>query len=391
MMRFSHILFWFAAAMAGLAGPGATAQNVPADPAEQAAREPTVDEQIDRWIEQLDADEFIIREAATQKLTKAGAPAIEKLARAMAEGNLEVIMRGVVILQEGALSQDAATERAAHAALTQLSALKATAVARRADATLKSLGDVRRQRAEVELVRLGAAVGRRYVQLGIGTPGSQLYSIHIGEDWRGGREGLRHLQWMTNVRQITFEGPKVTDAYLEPIKKLDNLTSVTITEAQVTDRGLVQLAGLSQLQQLRLWYVPIGDGAIGELVKHKGLAELRLIGTHVTAEGVKRLEEALERTRIDYRPGGAFLGIGCDDKPDGCFVNMVQPGTAAAVADLKNGDRFVRFGGEKVDDFEKLTELIGKYKPGDRVKVEVMRGDAPLAKEVRLGAWKPEQ
>ena len=379
MTRLFHILFAFAAVTVVMTGPVAVAQTEPADA-----------KKIDRWIEQLDADEYVVREAATHKLAAAGAPAIARLTPAMTDGSLEVVMRGVLILQEGALSQDVATERAAHTALTQLAGLRVTAVARRADATLKSLGQMRRQRAEIELARLGAGVGRRHMQIGLEIV-QNLHSIHIGENWRGGREGLRHLQWMTGLQQITFEGADVTDAYLEPIENLEDLTSVTISNTQVTDRGLAQLGELPRLRQLRLWYSPIGDGAIDELVRHKhSLAELRLIGTQITPEGAERLKKAFADQVVDYRPGGAFLGIGCDDLPDGCFVSTVQPGTAASNADLRNRDRFVTFGGEKVEDFAKLTALIGKYKPDDRVMVEVMRGEQLLTKEVKLGSWKPE-
>ena len=102
--------------------------------------------------------------------------------------------------------------------------------------------------------------------------------------------------------------------------------------------------------------------------------------------GAERLEEALGPTRVDYRQG-AFLGVGGEGHELGFIVTIVHDASSAAKAGLLRNDVIVRFGDEKVLDFEGLTKLIGKRKPGDKVQVEVLRGGETVKKEVQLGAW----
>ena len=54
---------------------------------------------------------------------------------------------------------------------------------------------------------------------------------------------------------------------------------------------------------------------------------------------------------------------------------------------LAAGDVIVSFDNQKVFDFESLTKLIGKNRPGDTVTVEVLRAGKSVKKEIKLGAW----
>ena len=52
------------------------------------------------------------------------------------------------------------------------------------------------------------------------------------------------------------------------------------------------------------------------------------------------------------------------------------------------GGGLVKYNGEKVTDFEKLTQLIGANRVGDKVMVEILRGEEKLTKKLTLGEWK---
>ena len=146
--------------------PLAAAPAVSAEPptSAPAAVAPSA-EQIQHWIGQLNAERFVDREVATEKLISAGGAAVGPVLAAVAENNLEVTTRAVYILQELALSGDAAVSDAAHAALEKVAEPRLTSAARRARATLARLDLIRQERAIQELRRLGASVADRPAEM----------------------------------------------------------------------------------------------------------------------------------------------------------------------------------------------------------------------------------
>src|SRR5215472_12975994 len=71
---------------------------------------------------------------------------------------------------------------------------------------------------------------------------------------------------------------------------------------------------------------------------------------------------------------------------DGVAVDATQPGGAAAVAGIKTGDIITSLGGARTRTLAELDELLIGYKPGDRVKVDVLRGGKQEKFVVKLGS-----
>jgi hypothetical protein len=90
--------------------------------------------------------------------------------------------------------------------------------------------------------------------------------------------GLEHLKDMTQLQGLCLEGTQVTDAGLRHLHGLSGLRYLNLCETRVTDAGLAHLNGLAQLK------------------------ELQLADTNVTTEGVNRLQRALPKCKIDWRP-----------------------------------------------------------------------------------------
>jgi len=304
-------------------------------------------------------------------------------------GSLEVITRGTFILRQIAVSDDAAAAAAAQDALQRLASSQTTAVARRAKSTLRAVGGLLQDRSMRQLEHLGAQVFRadQRVLLRIAP---NLFTVRIGRQWRGGREGLTHLSRLIDVQQVVLEGPQVDDRWLQQLKPLRDLRAVTIIGGNITDDGLAHLSHVQNLQYLRLWYVPLTDASIDHLKRHRKLEELELYGTDIAREAVDRLLDHVEEGAIDYRRGGGFLGVGCTLHGDGgCRITSVEPGTAAANAGLRAGDHIVRLGECKQPTFEQLTAEIGYHRPGEKIEVELVRtaGQPSVVKGVTLGAW----
>ncbi|HWF82295.1 MAG TPA: trypsin-like peptidase domain-containing protein [Streptosporangiaceae bacterium] len=71
---------------------------------------------------------------------------------------------------------------------------------------------------------------------------------------------------------------------------------------------------------------------------------------------------------------------------DGVTIDATKPGGAAAVAGIKAGDIITGLGGAKTPTLADLDELLIGYKPGDRVKVDVLRDGAREQFVVKLGS-----
>ncbi len=69
---------------------------------------------------------------------------------------------------------------------------------------------------------------------------------------------------------------------------------------------------------------------------------------------------------------------------EGAFVRGLVEGGAASDAGLKEGDVILTVEGRKIRNVTELQEQIGKFRPGDKVTVEVLRKDANKEFEVIL-------
>lgn len=341
------------------------AQQPPAAP--PAAAPPAVA----RWLEELDSDQFLTREAAMTKLIDAGAASVPPLVERIGRGNLELASRGVHVLRELALSTDLEVEEAARGGLEQLARMADSPAARRAESTLEALNETRQKRAIDELSRLGAKVGAGQVQFQLGEVQSVL-TIEIGADWRGELQDLRRLRWLVGVQHVKFAGGRVTDEWMSYLTGMTNLTTLTLKRTGVSDDGLAAIRNLPKLQSVWVMYSPLTDRSVEHLRTLKQASFIKLYGTKITKPGVQQLTEALDGAKIDYRQGG-FLGVNCQAHPLGCEVIVVQPGTAASDAGLESSDVILQYGSKSVESFETLTTHISENAPGEQIKLEIVR------------------
>lgn len=98
-------------------GEPSVAQGKDASPGDIAASS----QDISRWVEQLDSDQFDQRERAQAKLTAAGSPAMPEIAAAARSASLESSTRAINILLTWSEGND---RRLAVAALEQLASMK---------------------------------------------------------------------------------------------------------------------------------------------------------------------------------------------------------------------------------------------------------------------------
>ncbi|MGI9455130.1 MAG: S1C family serine protease [Aeoliella sp.] len=84
---------------------------------------------------------------------------------------------------------------------------------------------------------------------------------------------------------------------------------------------------------------------------------------------------------VETRP---MLGVAGDPLGDDCRITQVFPGMPAAQAGLKVGDVVSKFDGQGVETFRQLGRLVMAGQPGEKVQLEVVRGEEKLEIEVVL-------
>ena len=84
----------------------------------------------------------------------------------------------------------------------------------------------------------------------------------------------------------------------------------------------------------------------------------------------------------------AFLGCGTDAfHPDlgGFPISNVGPDTPAAAAGIQTGDVVVQINGQVPEEAWFLSQVLAAHKPGEKIKLELRRGDQVHSTEVTLG------
>jgi hypothetical protein len=317
----------------------------------------------------LNSPRFAEREAASRELIDTGAPAVAALREVALQGSLEASVRAVSILEaiyvasgdfeEAAtedfwsefndvlrayiwvdLSEAQTTADAAESALDELERIGRPAVAERAEMALESHYDIRERRALCEIERLhGKAIFG-------GLPATVFWNPRINP------------------------APLPNELQREANKGRGELTMVIIGPKWTGgDEGLKQVARLKKLHSL-----------------------YRIEGQQVTDDGVLRLRAALPGLEIQVR---AAAKLGIEHRPDvigfgveqGCKIEAVKPGEAAANAGLRTSDVILQFAGQTVNNFDSLVEILRHYNPGDNVDATVYRDGEVRTYHLTLTGW----
>jgi Zn-dependent M28 family amino/carboxypeptidase len=147
-------------------------------------------------------------------------------------------------------------------------------------------------------------------------------------------------------------------------------------------------AGDSQLEPGDV-IVRMGDTEIRSLDDLRAVLQERPQGAvvlRVLRDGKERTVEAV----FPRRSGGFRVSFG--SVPDygyserGVRFEDIRPDTPAARAGVKPGDVLVRWNNVEVTDVEQWTGLLGQHRPGDRVEIEVRRGNESVRLAVKLEA-----
>lgn len=109
------------------------------------------------------------------------------------------------------------------------------------------------------------------------------------------------------------------------------------------------------------------------------------LGFAVSSNTVRQITEDLIK---NGRVTRGFIGIGYQLNPRaaGVTVTQVQPGSAGAAAGLRQGDVITKVNGQLIEAQRPLKTIMLRFRPGDRVRLTVVRDGKEQEIEVTLGA-----
>ena len=332
--QLSYAIFLFVATCSSAAmgqGDAPHGENKDASLATQPAQSA---EQIASWIFELDDNQYLVREHATRRLLESQAAALDPLLAAANSERPEPADRAIWILRQFSNSKQPHLRRQALERLVRLQNRPQAAAAARL-----ALAMIRHNEAVEAIQRLGGryVTGEYPMQFGPNLPPR----VELDDQWRGGDAGLVHLRDLVAVRTVIIIG------------------------SDISAKGAAELQHVNQLEDVLLY------------------------GTKLEPEDVPKLEKLLPEVEIDYRRGG-LLGVGpaSADLMAAAIVGTVQPGSAAAGAGIVSGDVILRIQGQEVPSFKALTAMIGKYRAGEEVTIDILRAGQAIQFKIKLGQWK---
>jgi hypothetical protein len=305
-----------------------------ADPADKAspANEVANAADIARWIIALDDNRYLAREEASQHLIAAGNAALAPLLAVANSDQPEPADRAIWILRRLSNSRDADLGVAALEYLTQLKGRPALVAKAEAELDDRSVATCERR-----LAPLGAEIVLRPKQFDFNTVANVLM-VHLDSNWHGTPDDLRMIAKLPRQLYFELDGAAFDDSVAKVFETKPKLAYVTFSNANVSPAAVDSLK-----------------------LKHP--------------ESIVILRNQ------------AMLGLGGQAHKSGVQVTTLVPNGAAAAAGIVMGDVIATIDGHSLPDFDRLTVRIAQHKPGDKVDVEIIRGEKKMKLTVTLGSW----
>lgn len=131
-----------------------------------------------------------------------------------------------------------------------------------------------------------------------------------------------------------------------------------------------------------------GDAEVQHAGKFATLQGLYVLGPErVSDKALAALREARAEAEIERR-SEAVLGIHPKMHPKGMLVEAVEPESAAARVGFQPQDVIMEIAGQPIPDIETYREVMVPLKPGEKVKMKVLRDGEIMFVSVKLGRWR---
>lgn len=339
---------------------------------------------LQKYISQLTDRSYQARQSAARQLLSAGEAAVPLLVEAIQGGDLELVDRASLILQDLATLETPVDDGKAWDALSQLQRVGPGAAASRAKSAQVAIQNDRSERARARLTAAGITCGIQH--LTFNSRNDVFNMVRFPKDWEYDADALQWMPWMYSATMAVIEGDALRGEVLAAVAKLPALTQLQLADGHLDGAALRELAKLKRIDTLEIMFVSLGrdDEDLFALAELPLRQRLILIGTEFVQEDIDALRPNLKGLEIIFSRGG-FLGVQC--LPGGlvCMVEDVVPGSAAQRAGLIRGDIILRLGSNPIVSFADLQATVRKFAPNEEIEMVFRRGTEERTTKVNLG------
>jgi hypothetical protein len=311
----------------------------PAAPSEKTQVSPpaVTPEELDKLVQQLDADAFSDRQTASQRLAELGRAAIDALVRAATSESLEANVRALDILKKHLDSQDAELKKAAKEALEKIAAGPRAPSARRAKDILKA----QEEREKLEKLGLNVAGGRIQVM-------AQAQMI--------GGQGVRRVEVANNVKTIEGEDKEGKFRIVEdPKEGITVELTRTKDGKEVTEKFQAKNAEELQKKHPQAYEVYKRHSQAGGIIGPVGVAQVQAAPAQV-----------VRRNNVDI--ASRLLPIWFSEVNRLVTDEAIKDSSRQALEDLKKKSEEARQALEKLE--RRLQEAIEQKSKEEKAKQE---------------------
>jgi len=330
------------------------------------------------WIEQLESDQFLRRQSASQRVADFGDEAVKPLAELATRGQLDLTERAIAILQSMALKQSPDDDGGAIGELSSLNENGGGSAATKARSALQSISHEREQQAIERLVNSGVKLGYREFVFDSRPMNENL--VQIDSSWNGDVDALRWLRFISGVEFAVLEGPAVNRDVIDHAIRMPDLHTMVIRNATIDGEIFKPLERMRRIDHLEVQYIRLSADDAAMIAKLPIRVQLNLIGTGLDRESTRMLGDAMPGLKIVRKEGG-FLGVQRNSLANDCQVDTVVRGGAAERAGIAPGDVIEAINGVETKQFEDLQAEIAQYSPEEEIEIRYnRRGDVTTVK-----------
>ena len=121
-------------------------------------------------------------------------------------------------------------------------------------------------------------------------------------------EMMRELKNMApHITELKFGGMPVSDADIQQLPALENLTKLNLSKSAITDNAISELNKFPALRQLQLYETAITDTGAEALSQLRRLQKLFIWKTKISDAGIKRIKQ--KNPKLDIDNGSSILII----------------------------------------------------------------------------------
>ena len=186
---------------------------------------------------------------------------------------------------------------------------------------------------------------------------------------------------------IKFHDITVDEPHIAPLSQLKRARVISMQNVKVTNDALEELEDLNQISVLMYSSMNVDQSLIDSASRMKRLRQFDLMACKFDVEAYERLLSN-NQIRATFHPK-AFLGVGPRgtgrDDLIGCQIALVSPNSSAEAAGIEVNDIIKSINGVPVNTFQEVRFKIAQHDPGEKMKIQVLRGNKTVNLEAKLG------